>query len=96
MAGLYDIWKAPDGRKLSTCTIITTKPNGLMREIHDRMPMILKREDEALWLDRDCTDGDFLESLLQPFPEELMSAYPVAPMVGNVKNDSVECIAELK
>jgi putative SOS response-associated peptidase YedK len=95
MAGLYDTWNAPDGTKLHTCTILTTKPNTLVGPIHDRMPVILRREDEELWLDREHFDADLLQSLLVPYPEEEMFAYPVAAMVGNVKNELPDCIAEI-
>ncbi|GIQ69206.1 putative SOS response-associated peptidase YoqW [Xylanibacillus composti] len=91
MAGLYDTWMAPDGSKLSTCTIITTAPNALMRDIHDRMPVILRREDEALWLDRRESNEDRLLALLQPYPADEMEAYPVSPKVGSVKNDDPDC-----
>jgi putative SOS response-associated peptidase YedK len=94
MAALYDTWLAPDGRKISTCTIITTTPNSLMADIHDRMPVILSPEDEALWLNRDNDDVERLTALLRPYSAELMRAYPVSPIVGNVKNDTPECIEE--
>ncbi|WP_018130190.1 SOS response-associated peptidase [Effusibacillus pohliae] len=94
MAGLFDTWEAPDGRKVHTCTILTTKPNELMAEIHDRMPVILRPEDEEIWLNRDAYDQDLLLSLCQPFPAEEMRAYPVSQMVGNVRIDSSKCIEE--
>ena len=56
MAGLYDTWTSPEGIKLSTCTILTTAPNALMEPIHNRMPVILRPEDEAAWLDRSCAN----------------------------------------
>jgi putative SOS response-associated peptidase YedK len=95
MAGLYETWIASDGQKVHSCTIITTKPNGLMEQIHDRMPVILRIEDEGIWLDRGKADLELLQSLLEPYPEEEMFAYPVHPMVGNVKNDVPECIKSL-
>ncbi|TBL77667.1 SOS response-associated peptidase [Paenibacillus thalictri] len=95
MAGLYDTWIAPDGSKLSTCTIITVPSNGLMAGIHDRMPAILRREDEQVWLDRRNQDSKLLQSLLKPYPEELMRAYPVSSLVGSVRNDTPECIREV-
>jgi putative SOS response-associated peptidase YedK len=95
MAGLYDTWTAPDGRKVSTCTIITTTPNELMADIHDRMPVILRHEDEKIWLGKEQKVAD-LKALLRPFPAEEMIAYPVSKAVGNVKHDSIECIAALK
>jgi len=95
MAALYDTWLSSDGRKVSTCTIITTSPNELMQTIHDRMPVILKPEDEAAWLNRNEPEiGDLLE-MLKAYPAEEMKAYPVSPLVGNVKNDNETCIAEV-
>lgn len=94
-AGLYDTWINPEGDKVHTCTIITTKPNELVADIHDRMPAILKREDESVWLDRNVQDGDLLESLLSSFDKDQMKTYPVPVLVGNAKNDVPECIAEM-
>lgn len=94
-AGLYDTWIRPDGEKVHSCTIITTEPNRLLADIHDRMPVILKPEDEGIWLDREQYDAKLLRSLLVPYDEHEMKAYPVSGMVGNVKNDRPECIAEL-
>lgn len=95
LAGLYDTWKAPDGSKVSTFTIITTKPNALVAEVHDRMPAILRKEDEEAWLDRGSRDIEQVLSLLQPYPAERMDAYPVSKAVGNVKNDSPELIEKI-
>jgi putative SOS response-associated peptidase YedK len=50
-ASLWDVWRRPDGSNLETFTVITTEPNELMRPIHNRMPVILRREDEEQWLD---------------------------------------------
>lgn len=94
-AGLYDTWEAPNGEKISTCTIITTKPNEIVSDIHDRMPVILKREDEPIWLDRERFDADLLQSLLIPFDATEMRAYPVSSIVGNAKNERPECIREI-
>ncbi len=95
MAGLYDTWIAPDGTKVSTCTIITTRPNRLIETIHDRMPVILQKKDESLWLDRRHNNMTDILALLTPYDAESMSAYPVSPMVGNIRNDSPECVNSL-
>ncbi|GAA3404322.1 SOS response-associated peptidase [Paenibacillus hodogayensis] len=92
MAGLYESWTTPDGRKISTCTVITTTPNELMADIHDRMPVILRnRDDERKWLDK-SQKAEQLMMLLQPYPTEEMQAYPVSSTVGNVRNDTEACI----
>ncbi|MED4781021.1 SOS response-associated peptidase [Brevibacillus choshinensis] len=94
-AGLFDTWLQPDGQKVHTCTIITTSPNELVAPIHQRMPVILREEDESLWLDREYQDLERLQSLLIPYETEWMRAYPVTKAVGNVKNDDSECIREV-
>ncbi|MFD2445949.1 SOS response-associated peptidase [Bacillus sp. CGMCC 1.16607] len=97
MAGLYDTWINPsNGEKTNTCTIITTTPNNLVSPIHDRMPVILKKEDEQKWLQRNEVNVNELLRLLMPFPAEEMKAYPVSTLVGNVKNEGPECIERIK
>lgn len=95
LAGLYDIWTDPEGRKISSCTIITTSPNELMSSIHHRMPVILRPEDEQFWLDRNNRDIPRLLEMLKPFEDGRLRAYPVSPAVGSVKNDSPELIREI-
>lgn len=87
MAGLYETWIAPDGAKINSCSILTTTPNEVVAPIHDRMPVILRPEDEALWLDRSVQDVSRLTPLLRTYSAEEMEAYPVTPEVGNVRND---------
>ncbi|WP_410515201.1 SOS response-associated peptidase [Paenibacillus sp. BR2-3] len=77
MAGLYDIWTSPEGKKLSTCTIITTAPNSLMTDIHDRMPVILRPEDEEEWLSRDNCGVPSLMKLLKPYDPVKMINHPL-------------------
>jgi putative SOS response-associated peptidase YedK len=79
-----------DGRP--TAAIITTGANELMRSIHTRMPVILRREDELLWLDPELTDVQLVLPLLQPYAAELMSAWQVGRQVNSVANDSPELI----
>lgn len=94
LAGLYDTWIDPNGNKLPTCTIITTQPNSLMEDIHNRMPVILRLQDEAEWLSKD-SDKDSILGLLRPYPSEEMRAYKVSPDVGNVRNNSEDLIQEI-
>src|SRR6266481_3119777 len=79
MAGLWDVWRKPDGAKVESFTIITTEPNGLIQPIHNRMPVILRGEEEGQWLDSSRTAFSKARSLLKPYPEELMDAHDVSP-----------------
>jgi putative SOS response-associated peptidase YedK len=56
------------------------------------MPVILKPEDEALWLDRKAFDYRAINALLRPYPADEMEAYPVTAAVGSVQTDDPSCI----
>ncbi len=86
-AGLYDRWLDSQGREVLSYTIITTSPNTLMASIHNRMPVILRKEDEEAWLNPDETEAERLLHLLQPYPAEEMEAYPVSRAVNTPRND---------
>jgi len=91
-AGLWDIWRKPDGKRVESFTIITTEPNELVRPIHNRMPVILRPEDEEQWLDASRTPFAKAKALLKPYPEELMDSHDVSPIVNSAKYDGPECI----
>ncbi|CAG7651795.1 SOS response-associated peptidase [Paenibacillus allorhizosphaerae] len=94
-AGLYDVWRNSDGNEVTSCSIITIEPNQLMEKIHNRMPVILPKENEEAWLEPKTTDTDFLKTLLTPYSSKEMEAYPVSNIVGNVKNDIPECLERI-
>jgi putative SOS response-associated peptidase YedK len=77
-AGLYDIWTAPSGEALTSCTIITTLPNQELQSIHDRMPVILLPEDEDEWLNPDLTEPQDLLPFLKPYPDDLLTVMRAA------------------
>ncbi|HEX9076941.1 MAG TPA: SOS response-associated peptidase [Anaerolineae bacterium] len=91
-AGLYDNWKSPDGERLTSCTIITTSANELMKPIHDRMPVILPKTAYKRWLDPSNQDLDELVALLQPYPANKMLAYRVSTLVNSTRNNSADLI----
>lgn len=96
-AGLWDSWKAPSGKVINTCAIITTAANSLVKPIHNRMPVILPREAENIWLNPSLTDSQVLNNLLIPYPAELMKAYKISDLVNSPSNNTpkiVEAIAE--
>jgi putative SOS response-associated peptidase YedK len=66
-AGLWDRWKSPDGTILESCTILTTTPNELLRDVHDWMPAILHRNHQDIWLTAPPAERQRLRDLLVPF-----------------------------
>ena len=96
LAGLWSSWKDPDsGDRVLSCTIITGEPNELVAGIHDRMPVILSRENWSAWLDRSVTESEDLAPLLAVAPRENMAEHPVSTLVNSVANNVPECIALL-
>jgi putative SOS response-associated peptidase YedK len=85
-AGLWSIWRDSEGGELHSCTIITTAANEDMEPVHDRMPVILGRDDWGSWLDPANDDLDTLGKLLVPAPPRLIQLHPVSTEVNNVRN----------
>jgi len=94
-AGLYEIWHSPEGHEIRSGTIITTEANDLLRPVHDRMPVILPKEDEDRWLDPAAHDKNRLLALLRPYPAGKMRAHDVSPRVNTPANDSSDNIKPL-
>lgn len=94
-AGLWERWQDPSGETIESCTILTTKPNSLVANIHDRMPAILKPEDYELWLDPGVTDPAPVADCLKPFDARVMKKYAVSIRVNHPENDDPECAREI-
>ncbi len=94
IAGLWSRWQGGEGEPIRSCTLLTTAPNELTAQVHDRMPVILPPAAYATWLNPQ-TDALTLQSLLVSYPAEDMVAFPVTTMVGNPRNDSPRCIEPL-
>jgi putative SOS response-associated peptidase YedK len=94
-AGLWERWRGEDNKVIETCTILTTKPNSLVADVHDRMPVILRPEDYDLWLDPGVTAPSRMTGCLQPFDARLMKKYPVSTRVNSPENDDPACAREI-
>jgi putative SOS response-associated peptidase YedK len=93
MAGLWAKWKDPkSGDEIQSCTILTTCSNGVMGELHDRMPVILAKEDWGKWLGEDPATNDELLAILKPSPDDVLKVWPVDKKVGNVRNKGAELV----
>ena len=92
-AGLWEVWHAPDGSVVPSCTLVTGEPNEVVRPVHDRMVVILPRDRYDQWLDPGEQRAAKLEELLKPYPAEEMEAYEVSRTVNNPKNDVPACVA---
>ncbi|MCX6247225.1 MAG: SOS response-associated peptidase [Bacteroidetes bacterium] len=90
MAGIWDRWINPEGEEIRSFAILTTTPNSLMAKIHDRMPVILDRETEKLWIEN--STPEILMEMLKPCPASTLLAYPVSTLVNSPRADSPEIL----
>jgi putative SOS response-associated peptidase YedK len=92
LAGLWDRWKSPEGESIETCTILTTVANSLVKQIHDRMPVILHGEEFSRWLSRDISDVGRISELFYPYPSERLEAYTVSKEVNLASHNRPDLI----
>jgi putative SOS response-associated peptidase YedK len=90
-AGLWEGWRDDGGPEIRSCTILTTRPNALAGEIHDRMPVILPAGSYDAWLDPEA-EKEELVALLAAYPEDEMEAYPVSRLVNSPSNNDPRCV----
>ncbi|MFN8641101.1 MAG: SOS response-associated peptidase [Candidatus Binatia bacterium] len=92
-AGLWDVWRAPDGGRLASCTVVTVPANGVVAAIHERMPAILSPAGLDAWLTPAAAPPAALLPWLTPCPDDWLEAYPVSPWVNTPDHDGPECLA---
>jgi len=91
-AGLWERWDKGED-PVESCTLLTCEANGVVAPVHDRMPVILKPEDYARWLDpEEQRRTEALVRLLAPLPDDWLSAQPVGKLVNNPRNEDPQCI----
>ncbi len=93
-AGLWDAWRNPEGEVIRSFAIVTTAANKRIAQIHDRMPVMLRSEDEDAWLDQNGAEPRLL-SLLAPYNPDKTALYRVNARVNSVKNDDPQCLARV-
>ena len=86
MAGLWETWKDPRGREVRSYTIVTVPANEAVRHLHERMPAILRPEDEAVWLDPSA-DAFAVADALRPAEPGALSLKPASTLVNAVANE---------
>ena len=95
-AGLWERWKDIEkGETLESFTIVTTDPNAVTEKVHSRMPVILKPDAYARWLDPGNPQQPPVD-LLRPYDAEAMKAWKVDAKVGNVRNNEPSLIEDMQ
>ena len=94
-AGVWDRWKSPAGTWIESCSILTTAPNDLLADVHDRMPVILPQRQYHAWLTAPATEAERLAELLVPYDAPLMRRYAVSALVNKPQNEGPDCALEV-
>ncbi|MCP5452311.1 MAG: SOS response-associated peptidase [Gammaproteobacteria bacterium] len=93
-AGLWERWER-DETVVESCTIVVTTANATIAPLHDRMPVILARADEARWLDPALTDPAILQPLLVPCAPERLRVWPVGTAVNRPGSEGPDLMTPL-
>lgn len=93
-AGLYEEWKDANGGSLLTYTIITTKANATVAPVHARMPVILTKDEEEVWLSHESTKEE-LKKILDPYAAISFESYPVSDKVNSPANNNADLIRKI-
>lgn len=89
-AGLWDRWEGEE-ETITSCTIITTEANDLMKDLHHRMPVIISKSQREKWLHPD-TSKEEAKAMLKPYDSQQMTAYPVSRAVNSPKNNTPDLL----
>jgi putative SOS response-associated peptidase YedK len=92
LAGLWATWRSPAGERIRSFAIVTTTPNELCAELHNRMPVVLAPGSWPAWLGEEPAELPKLKALLAPYPSDEMIAWPVNARVGNVRDNDANLI----
>jgi putative SOS response-associated peptidase YedK len=99
-AGLYETWLTPEKKMVDTCIIITTRANELVQPIHERMPVIVPKDQEEIWLKNNMADTPSLLEVLKPYPAEemeyKMANFIVSAISQQAKTDPTRLFASVK
>lgn len=93
-AGITSVWKDAEGMEVYTYSIITTKANVLMADIHERMPVILRKDDEDMYLDNE-TPIEVVQEMLIPYSPNDLEAYAVSTEVNKPSNNYSALLTKL-
>jgi putative SOS response-associated peptidase YedK len=94
-AGVWETWKDSGGTEWNTYSIVTTEPNKEMAKVHDRMPVILRQDDEASWLESSKTMRKDIEPFLHPSEDDSLEMYKVSEDVNSPSNNDKSLITAL-
>jgi len=95
ITGIWEHYESSAGEIIESMAVITCQANGLVAPIHDRMPVLIIRKEEARWLDPNLSEPDMVMDIPAPRPWPDMQAYRVSSLVNSPRNDDPHLIDPL-
>jgi putative SOS response-associated peptidase YedK len=92
VAAIWDTWHSGSAEERRSFSILTTSANDFMREIHERMPVILGAEELDDWLDPEIHEQDAIAKLMKPCPSDWLESAEVSTLVNSPKNNTEEVL----
>ena len=86
-AGIWERWRDNEGGEIDSVAIITCDANATVAPLHDRMPVVLGREDFEAWLDCKGTGVTAAQKLLKPAPDDLLEAVEMHPQINDSRRE---------
>ncbi|QWB96158.1 SOS response-associated peptidase [Mycoplasmatota bacterium] len=96
MAAIWNTFIKDDGTKVHTVAIVTTKSNDMMSQIHDRMPVILNKKGEDVWLNPMNQNPKDLKKILIPYQSHKMKMYKVSKKINASSYDFEDALIEIE
>lgn len=94
VAGLWEVWKNPDGETINSFTVLTRQASPSMEYLHNRMPILLPREKEKIWLEESLDPVAYLDEI-PSYGTDQLRVYRVSQQVNNVRNNKKELIEQV-
>lgn len=95
IAGVWEHWLHPSGSEILSVSLLTTEANDLVGKIHNRMPVLVDKQNWDRWLDTDNVKGTGLRNLFTPVGNDRLSCHPVSTRVNKSDQEGPELLEEI-
>jgi putative SOS response-associated peptidase YedK len=92
LAGLAETWIGPNGEELDTVAVVTAPASRDLAVLHHRVPVTIRPDDFARWLDCSSDDAADAMGLLTPPEEDEFTWHEVSTRVNHADNDDAQLI----
>lgn len=96
VAGLWESWTSPDDDQLETFTLMMVDSNAFMAEFHDRMPVVLPKDQWPIWLDPSIQEPEAVQPLMVKSDADIWQRWPVTQKINGNKYDGPDSLVPIQ